>query len=154
LSIFFAFSLRILLISSCVNFKPYSFAFSGMFFTQLTQASSPITLTLSATKVGRFLLLAHREPSKQWVCHHPVNTPFPLGERRLCWHPHGGCVLFSPLSPSQTLQLPTIIILSYFLISFLGDSSPRLKSGAFSPRFCKKVGPVCSKHYPIFKRRA
>jgi hypothetical protein len=32
-------------------------------------------LTLSATKVGRFLLLAHWEPSKQWVCHHPVNTP-------------------------------------------------------------------------------
>jgi len=99
-------------------------------------------LTLSATKVGRFLLLAHREPSKQWVCHHPVNTPFPLGERRLCWHPHGGCVLFSPLSPSQTLQLPTIIILSYFLISFLGDSSPRLKSGAFSPRFCKRFGSL------------
>jgi len=37
------------------------------------------SLTLSATKVGRFLLLAHREPSKQWVCHHPVNTPFPQG---------------------------------------------------------------------------
>ncbi len=36
-------------------------------------------LTLSATKAGRFLLLAHREPSKQWVCHHPVNTPFPQG---------------------------------------------------------------------------
>ena len=26
-----------------------------------------LSLTLSATKVGRFLLLAHREPSKQWV---------------------------------------------------------------------------------------
>ncbi len=76
-------------------------------------------LTLSATKVGRFLLLAHREPSKQWVCHHPVNTPFPLGELRLCWHPHGGCVLFSPLSPSQTLQLPTTIYIPYFQISFL-----------------------------------
>jgi len=80
-------------------------------------------LTLSATKVGRFLLLAHREPSKQWVCHHPVNTPFPQRERRLCWHPHGGCVLFSPLKPKPNPSATNNYLYTILSNKLSGDSS-------------------------------
>jgi len=78
-----------------------------------------LALTLSATKVGRFLLLAHREPSKQWVCHHPVNTPFPQGNGVYVGTLMGAASCLASLSPSQTLQLPTTIYIPYFQINFL-----------------------------------
>jgi len=82
--------------------------------------SVTVKLTLSTAKAGRSLLLVmvhgsatHRwlsrpsllAPSEQGVCHRLSGRPsIRMGVYR---HPQRGSVLFSPLSPSQSPQLPT-----------------------------------------------